>query len=400
MERNHSIPSFLKRYQPSIMLLVFGVLQALIICAAFMTGFFVHEMPFMDSVHQKSKFSLLSESLRLLEDNSIKPLPDEKKLEYGMIRGMLQELNDPFTVFVEPPQHELQTNQLEGKFGGIGVRIDRDVERNVYLYPLPDSPAIRAGVQEGDRLISVEGISITADISDSEIQAAVRGPVGENVRIIVGHAPDYEPVELEIERAEVALPSITWNISPIETKVGVVQVHVIADTTADEVTRAIQDLRQRGATHFIMDLRNNGGGLVEAGVNTARLFLKNGIVIQQQYRGKDIKTFNVEKPGALSDIPLVILVNKGTASAAEIFTGALQGQKRAMVVGTRTYGKDTIQLVFSLADGSSLHVTAAQWWVPGLKPTIGGNGLQPDVEVDQNSDPNAALQVAIQTVLR
>ncbi len=396
----HSLASFLKRYQPAIMLVLFGALQALIICAAFVIGFLVHEMPIVGSVYPKSKYPILFESLRLLEDNSIKPLPDEKQLEYGMIRGMLQELEDPFTVFVEPPQHELQTNQLEGKFGGIGVRIDRDIENNVYLYPLPDSPAIQAGVQEGDRLISVEGILITADNSDSEIQAAVRGPVGKSVSIVVGHAPDYEPVELDIERAEVALPSITWNISPVETRVGVVQVHVIADTTANEVIRAIQDLQQRGATHFVMDLRNNGGGLVEAGVNSARLFLKDGIVIQQQYRGKDIKTFTVEEPGPLSDIPLVILVNKGTASAAEIFTGALQGQKRALVVGTHTYGKDTIQLVFSLSDGSSLHVTAAQWWVPNLNLTIGGNGLQPDVEIDKNSDPNTALQMAIQTVLK
>ncbi len=132
----------------------------------------------------------------------------------------------------------------------------------------------------------------------------------------------------------------------------------------------------------------------------ARMFLKEGNVIEQQYRGQDAKMFKVEEPGPFTDLPIVLLVNQGTASAAEIFAGALQGQKRAIVVGTRTYGKDTIQLVFNLSDGSSLHVTAAQWWVPGLPTRIGENGLQPDILVGEGEDENATLQKAIEILLR
>lgn len=391
--------SFFQRYQPSLLLLSFAFLQVLIIGITFTIGYIVRDIPFVGPLYTGNRFPLLLEAIEILEENALNPLPDEKQLEYGMIRGILQTYDDPYTVFVEPPQHELQTNQLEGKFGGIGVRIDRDIENKAYLFPLPESPAKNAGILDGDMLYSVDSLLITSEVSDVEIQAAVRGPVGEDVSLIVGHAPSYDPVKLNIKRSEVVLPSVTWNISPIESNVGVVQIRVIAETTPIEVTKAIRDLQQRGVSHFVVDVRDNGGGLVEAGVNTARLFLKNGIVIQQQYRGEDIQTFLVDSEGPFTDIPLVILVNRGTASAAEIFAGALKGQKRAMIIGSQTYGKSTIQLVFKLKDGSSLHVTAAKWWIPGLGTSETGSGLQPDVVVE-NPEQSIIMQVAINMVIQ
>jgi carboxyl-terminal processing protease len=223
--------------------------------------------------------------------------------------------------------------------------------------------------------------------------------VGQKVNIVIGHKPDYAPVEVAMERAEVPIPSITWNLAPDQPTVGIVHIRVIADTTPDEVTQAIKLLQEQGADRFVLDVRNNGGGLVTAGVDTARLFLKEGQVIQQQYRGKPVRTFEVTRPGEFADLPMVILVNKGTASAAEIFAGAIQGQKRSPIVGTNTYGKDTIQLVFSLSDGSSLHVTAAHWWVPGLAEKITGTGLTPDVIIPEGSDDNQAQQIAIQALM-
>ncbi len=391
---------------PTIIWISFGTLQLFLIIVSFIGGFIFHEQQFSDqSVFSnlpflKRDFALLVETHNLLEENAYFPLPDERVLEYGMIRGMLQAYADPFTVFVEPPQHELQTNQLQGKFGGIGVRIERDAQNFVYLYPLPNSPAFEAGIQEADRLIRVEKLEIVPDTSNDVIQAAIRGPIGEKVEITVGRSPDYLPIILNVKRAEVPIPSVTWNLAPGFPQVGILQIHVIASTTPDEIAKAIGDLQQRGASRFIIDVRNNGGGLVEAGVETARMFLRGGSVIEQQYRGQEVKVFRVEKPGPFVDLPIVLLVNQGTASAAEIFAGALQGQKRAPIVGTRTYGKDTIQLVFDLSDGSSLHVTAAQWWVPGLTPKIGENGIQPDVPVNGGGDDNTVLQKAIETVLQ
>jgi carboxyl-terminal processing protease len=394
------LPPFISRYRIAILIFLFAALQILVISVSFLSGYLARDLPLTSSLLTKGRFPVLSEAMSILKDNGLNPLPEPKQLEYGMIRGMLQAYNEPFTVFVEPPQHELQTNQLQGKFGGIGVRIERDAQNYVYLYPLPNSPSLIAGVQEGDRLLSVEDLQIGQKTTNDDVQAAVRGPVGEKVTIAVGRAPDYTPIKFSIARAEVSVPSITWNFSPDEPSVGLVQVQVIADSTPDEVSKAIIDLQSRGATYFILDLRNNGGGLVDAGVDTARLFLKEGTIMQQQYRGQEIRTYKVDQPGPFADLPLVILVNKGTASAAEILAGALQGQKRALLVGTRTYGKDSIQLVFDLSDGSSLHVTAAHWWIPGITIKIGENGLQPDITVAETAAPQEALQAAIQAIIQ
>jgi carboxyl-terminal processing protease len=382
------------------MMVLFVLLQFLVVAAAFLGGYIVREWRISGFPGSAQDFPVFHEALTLLKENAVFDLPNGKSLEYGMIRGMLTAINEPYTVFVEPPQHELQSDQLQGRFGGIGVRVERDAEGNTNLFPFPDSPAMKAGVQDGDRLLAVGDLKVSPLTPDQEIHAAIRGPVGEKVTITVGSPPDFLPRETVIERAEVALPSTTWNIATDEPLVGIVHIHIIASTTPDEVIKAVDDLQQRGAQRFVIDVRNNGGGLVEAGVNTARLFLKSGAIIEQQYRGQPVKTFTVEEEGPLTDLPMVVLTNRGTASAAEIFAGAMKGQNRALLVGARTYGKDTIQLVFSLSDGSSLHVTAAHWWVPGLEPKIGGTGIQPDVVVDEAASDTLAMQKAIETVMK
>jgi carboxyl-terminal processing protease len=152
-----------------------------------------------------------------------------------------------------------------------------------------------------------------------------------------------------------------------------------------------------------MDLRNNAGGLLSAGVDIARMFLQSGVVMKHQYRDQEVETYHVEKPGQFVQLPLVVLVNENTASAAEIIAGALKVHQRATIIGMPTYGKDSIQLVFSLNDGSSLHVTAAHWWIPGLDPPIGEGGLQPDIQIPGGTDPNKGdpvLSAAAEALLR
>jgi carboxyl-terminal processing protease len=373
---------------------LFTVIQLLLVGVAFTAGILSDQWYFSS----RQDYPLLHHAIDILSKHAYFDLPTTKKLEYGMIRGMLQAVNDPFTVFVEPPQAELQTNQLQGKFGGIGVRMEQDSQqKKLFLYPLPDSPALRAGMQEGDELLAVDELQIKPETTLDEIQAAIRGPVDSIVKMTIARSPDPTPVTLEVKRAEVRLPSVTWNLAAGNDQVGVVQINVIAETTPDEVKKAIADLQQRGATAFVLDVRNNGGGLVDAGVKTARLFLKDGVVIEQQYRNEPVVTYKVEEPGVYADLPLAILVNKGTASAAEILAGALQGQQRAKLVGSATYGKDSIQLVFDMDDGSSLHVTAARWWVPGLNFEIKGSGLKPDVLIPEGEE-GSMLQKAIETL--
>ncbi len=252
------------------------LMQLLVVGAAFSVGYLFHDWssPYSEiSAWFGGDLSLLHQAQKLLVSNAYDPVPPASELEYGMIRGMVQAMNDPFTTFYAPPQAELQSNQLAGHFGGIGVRVERDDQGWVYLYPLPDSPAGAAGVHEGDRLLAVDGKPILAETSNDEVQADLRGNVDEKVKITVSRAPDFtQSSELTVKRGDVALPSVTWNLAPDEVRVGVVQVNVMADTTPQEVEKAVRDLETRGARYFILDLRNNGGGLVDSGVNTARLF--------------------------------------------------------------------------------------------------------------------------------
>jgi len=376
---------------------LFALLLLLLVCAAFFAGYL-----FQQRQSTAINLPLLNQAYTLLEQNGYKAMPSPPALEYGMIRGMLQSYGDPYTVFVEPAQAELQTDTLEGKYGGIGTQLSRDTQGNWVLFPFQDSPASKAGLQEGDRLLAVGKMKVDSGVASDSIDAAIRGPVGSTVTLTVGHAPGYEPVEISIKREEIPLPSVTWHLDTSQPEVGIVKVNIIAASTPDEIQRAVKDLQSRGAAHYLLDLRDNPGGLLNSGIEIARLFLKEGMVMQLQYHGKDVETFKVNKGGPLADIPLAILINHGSASAAEIAAGALQAQKRAPLIGSASYGKDTIQLVFVLQDGSSIHVTSAHWWVPGLSAPIEGKGLQPDIPVEASTDAangDPVIQAGIQYLL-
>ncbi len=377
-----------------------SVLQGVLIGAGlwliFFAGFYFHAYgpaSITERLAPRRDFPLLYQVYGLIQDRGLKPMPAAPGMEYGMIKGMIQAYNDPYTSFVEPVQTELQENALSGKFGGIGARLGNDPEGRIVLYPFPDSPAAKAGVLEGDRLVAVGDLKIDPTVSTDKTTAALRGPVGEKVTITIARPPDFAAQQISIVRAEIALPSTTWHIEPSDARLGVIEVNLIAATTPDEIQKAAKDLQGRGATALVLDLRNNGGGLLDAGINTARLFLKDGDVIQQQFRGQDVVTYQVEKPGPLVDVPLVVLVNENTASAAEIISGALQAHKRATLIGAVTYGKNTIQLVFPLQDGSSLHITAAHWWIPGIEFPKDGKGLRPDISLSNPGDNPIPLAI-------
>jgi len=371
-----------------------GLALIFALITAFSGGFL--SRPYLERTAE-ADYPILDEAISILKENGLKEMPAQQVLEYGMIHGAVQAYGDPYTVFVEPVQNELQSNELEGKFGGIGVRMQRDAEGNMLLYPYPDSPAGKVGIQDGDRLLQVEDLLVTPQVDPSSIEAAIRGPVGQQVRITYAHPPEFTPFEVSIKRAEVPLPSVSWNLAPGEPRIGWMQINIIAATTPGEIEKAVEDLQQQKAGYFILDLRNNGGGLLDAGVDTARLFLEEGIVIEEQFHDRVEQEFRVEKSGPLADIPLVTVVNQNTASAAEIIAGALLEHGRTPLIGTPTFGKDTIQLVFNLKDESSLHVTAGRWWFPGKDAGLEGHGIQPTIAVaDDPNNPSGFIEAARQ----
>lgn len=365
--------------------------------AAFAAGYLfnAHQFP-------GQSFPVLNQAYQLLLENGLIEPPSDPALEYGMIRGMLQAYGEPNTIFLDPPQHELSTDDLEGKYGGIGVQINKDSQGYWVLYPFADGPAREAGIQEADRLLKVDDLLVSHETTSEQVQAKLRGAVGQVVQLVIGRAPDYQEIEFAIRRLEIPLPSVTWHMAPDQPAIGVIKVNLIAASTAAEIEQAVADLKERGAQAFILDLRDNPGGLLDAGIDIARLFLEEGVIMEQQYRDREVQSYKVEKAGPFASLPLAVLINGGSASAAEIAAGAIQVNGRAPLVGQASYGKDTVQLVFELRDKSSLHVTAARWWIPGLVPPIKDHGLQPDILVDPLVDAHGCdlvMQAAIQALL-
>jgi carboxyl-terminal processing protease len=354
------------------------LLVVVILSTGFASGYLTHRQLFFTG-NVDGDFPLVLQAHAILKNHAYDDLPQDSQIQYGMIRGMLQAYGDPFTSFLEPVQSTLETHSLQGHFGGIGVRLGLDEEGYILLFPFPDGPASEAGVQEGDRLVAVEGMPFTPPVAFETVQAAIRGPVGRPVTLSLARPPEFEIIEITMVRREIPLPSVTWHLEPSDPSTGIIEINLIAASTPDEVHRAAQDLQSRGAQRLVMDLRDNGGGLLSAGIDTARLFLESGELMHQQYRGQEVEIYRVQKPGPLVDIPLAILINQNTASAAEIIAGSLQARGRATLVGFPSYGKDSIQLIFPLQDGSSLHVTAAKWWIPGLEHNDNNFSLQPDV---------------------
>ena len=335
-------------------------------------------------------FGLFWEVWHIVQNKFYGDLPDDTQTTYGAIKGALAALNDPYTVFVEPQPRALERAELDGQFGGIGAYIVRDEQNNILLDPMVDSPAEKAGVQKNDMLVQVDETPVTPEMSDNDVVLLIRGKVGTTVKITVSRVGTPDPITLEIERAVIQNPSVDWRILDEDPTIGYIHIRIFSGNTAKELARALRELPAAGATRYILDLRGNGGGLLNAAVDVASAFLEKGVVLKENRRDADPKLYFV-KPTApkLLDAPLVLLVDGGTASASEIVAGALRDHGRAKLVGERTYGKGSVQLVFDLSDESSLHVTVARWFTPN-DHSIDGTGLSPDVEILFTEDDRAA----------
>ena len=321
---------------------------------------------------------LLDEAWDVAEGQFYGQMPSDQARSYGAVRGMLEAFKDPYTVFFEPPQTELQSQQLSGKFGGIGASVRREDDGRIVLSPFPDRPADRAGVREGDVLIKIDDTSITPEMKFEEVTSRLRGEVGTKVKIGIDRSG--KQLAFDITRAEISVPSVTWRLLSQAPDVGYARLNIFAQTSKDELIKAIADLKKQGAKKLIFDLRDNGGGLLEAAIDVAGQFVDGKVVIEKRRDGGP-SDFTAEANGAARDLPLVVLVNGGTASASEIVAGAIQDKGRGVLVGVKTYGKGSVQNVIPLSDGSSLHVTVAEWLTPKGRQ-ITGKGLQPEVVVE------------------
>lgn len=344
---------------------------------AFLAGLVLSPTLIGASSSTDSRTPLLNEAWDAAESQFYGTPPSAKARTYGAIHGLMESYNDPYTAFFEPPQTELQSQQLSGKFGGIGANVRRDADGHVVLSPFPDRPAAQAGVQEGDVLVKVDDTAITPQLQMTDVTSLLRGDVGSKVALEVDRAG--QRLAFTITRAEISVPSVTYRILSEAPTVGYIQLNIFAQTSKDELVTAIADLRQKGAKKLILDLRGNGGGLLNAAVEIASQFV-DGTVVSERRRDGSQNDFTALPNSVARDLPLVVLVNGSTASAAEIVAGAIQDDQRGVLVGEKTFGKGSVQNVVPLSDGSSLHITVAQWLTPKGRQ-ISGQGLMPDVVV-------------------
>ena len=338
----------------------------------------------------------------LLERDFYGEKPANEERTFGAIAGMVQSFGDPYTFFVEPEPRELERDQLAGKFGGIGATLELS-DTGWVLHPLPEQPAARAGLLDGDVLIAVDGAPITGTMSSDAVIALVRGEPGTTVELRVRRAAPGEAARelaFTVTRAEIETPSMEWRLlddSPQTADVGYIRHTLFSERSADEMRRAVEELQAAGAHRFVWDLRGNPGGLLNIAVELADMWLDEGIILTEAKADGTRKVFSATPGQAAGTAPLVVIVDGGSASASEIVAGALHDHGRAQLVGSKTYGKGSVQLIHELADRSSLHVTTAQWFTPD-GTQISGQGLAPDIAVAEGDDPLPAAVAALPMV--
>lgn len=371
----------------------------LLASSAFVAGYFTNDFVELRSggtiVRAASDFDLFWEAWDLVQNNFIGELPAPKAVTYSAIRGAIGSLNDPYTVFVEPVVRMEEREQLQGSFGGIGAYLARPEDGGpVFLEPIPGNPAELAGIVIGDILLAVDGVEITADMTVAAIVEMVKGEKGTSVVLTVLHPGESDPVDIEVERDDILIPSVTYRLLTEDEEIGYIQLTRFSGESTNEIQAALTDLMEQGADKLILDLRNNGGGLLDAAVDVADHFLDQGPVLYQQTQGEAERTYESSDETLMPDLPLVVLVNGGTASASEILAGALRDRERAVLIGQRTFGKGSVQLVFDLSDGSSVHVTSARWFTPD-RHQLDQQGLEPDiaVEITQEAIDNGRDQI-------
>ena len=328
------------------------------------------------------EFDMLADAYKmLLEDYVDKDQIDATALSQGAVRGMLQALDDPYTSYVDPAGHKLELTALEGKFQGIGAVITIKDEVLTVIAPIADAPAAKAGIISGDKILEVNG-EPTSELTLIQATLKIRGPANSSVNLLVLHPDASEPVEIEIIRAEIKLDSV---IAEMKGDIAYIRISQFLKSTGNDLSDALSEALDDGARGVILDLRDNPGGILNATVDVASQFLIRGIVVDAVDGNGQHNQLRVRSGGIATNIPLIVLVNGGSASASEIVAGALQDHGRAKLAGSKTFGKGSVQVVRELKDGSSVHITMAKWFTPKGNP-IDGTGLTPDISLDMKGE--------------
>jgi carboxyl-terminal processing protease len=355
----------------------------------------------MTSDFDSADLDLLWEVWAFIEEEFDGELPNDEELQYAAIRGILAELNDNYTRFADPEAAELMREGLEGSFEGIGAFVrENDEGLTEIVRPIDGGPAEAAGVQSGDVVIAVNGEDATDKLLD-EVIALIKGPQGTEVTITFVREDMVEPFDVTITRDRIEIPVVEAEM--LADNIAYIHLTSFNRNATEQFMTELEPLLAQNPRGLILDLRDNPGGFLDQSISISDLFLDEGVVLYERS-----STFNFEEVhrsdtgDALEDIPLVVLVNPGSASASEIVAGAIQDTGRAVIIGEVTFGKGSVQLSHTLSDGSELRVTIARWYTPNNQ-SIDGAGITPDIEVatpdDLGGEEDTQLQRAIDYLL-
>ena len=325
------------------------------------------------------EFERLLEVWELLEGEHINGGQlDGQIISDGAIKGMLDALDDPYSAFFNPEQFKIATQDLKGFFEGIGAEVGMSDGRITIIAPMPDTPAERAGIRPGDVILEIENKS-TEGISLLEAVHQIRGRKGTVVELLILHLDTTEPVVIAVTRGVISLTSVRLLMQ--DDMIGHLRLSNFADDTNEELLAALKRFEDAEGVGLVLDLRNNPGGLLSAVVEVTSQFLDDGLVLYQIDAQGHRTNWDVRSGGKAKNIPIVVLVNEFSASASEVFTGAIMDHDRAKVIGTTTFGKGSVNNLWPLEDGSGINFTIAHWFTPN-GTLIEGEGISPNVVLD------------------
>ncbi len=335
-----------------------------------------HEVTAVEDSYERLK--VFAEVLSLVQANYVEETKP-RDLIYSGIKGMLESL-DPHSAFMPPDIFKEMQVETQGSFGGLGIEITVKDRMLMVVAPIEGTPADRAGIHPGDRIVKIDG-SPTKDMTLMEAVKKLRGPKGTNVVVTILREESPGPFELTLVREIIEVKSV--KVKELGDGVAYVRISAFQERTGKDLQKAIEQLGQNGMSSMVLDLRNNPGGLLNQAVQVSDLFLDQGQLIvytEGRIKNQDLR-FSAEHGAQIPKVPMVVLVNGGSASASEIVAGALQDWKRAVVLGTKTFGKGSVQTVVPLSDGSGLRLTTAKYFTPKGR-SIHGTGLVPDIVVE------------------
>lgn len=350
---------------------------------------------------QNVDFSLFWQVFESLPDTYLdKTAVDGQKMMYGAISGMVRSLGDPYTAFLEPKQNDAVKDELAGSYEGVGIQIGFTKEKRLaVIAPLDGTPAQRVGIAPKDLILKIDEKD-TFDLTLPEAVDLIRGQAGTKVKLTLQHEGADDPYELEVAREKITVKSVVLSFREENgKKIGIMKVTRFGETTDSEWDEAVNRVQIEGAKAVVVDMRNNPGGLLTSSVHLASEFVK-GTIVKQQMADGSTSSLNADHTGELLNIPMTVLINGGSASAAEIFAGAILDNSRGKIIGEQSFGKGTVQDAVDLPGGAGLHITIARWLTP-KGANIHDVGIKPDIEVkltkeDREAEKDPQLDQALE----